>query len=121
MTMTPGDRGYRFVRGRVQRTVLGKKWFEFHLQHNFVIFVQRARWQQYFRYSPCGLDQANVVVRGWVSGKVSACERQLATRLCWSAVRYWATAMPLVCRGWPFSSIAVACFECLKRKTNGHC
>ena len=69
MTMTPKDRGYRFVRGRVQRTVLGKKWFEFHLQHNFVIFVQRARWQQYFRYSPFRLDQANVVVRGWVSGK----------------------------------------------------
>ena len=69
MTVTPKDRGYGFVRGRVQRTVLGKKWLEFHLARNFVILIQRARWQQYFRYSPCRLDQADVVVRGWVSGK----------------------------------------------------
>jgi micrococcal nuclease len=69
MTMTPKDRGYGFVRGRVQRIVLGKKWLEFHLARNFVILVQRARWQQYFHYSPCRLDQADVVVRGWVSGK----------------------------------------------------
>ena len=68
-TMTPKDRGYGFVRGRVRRTVLGKKWFEFHLARNFVILVQRARWQQYFGYSPCRLDRADVVVRGWVSGK----------------------------------------------------
>ena len=67
--MTLKDRGYGFVRGRVQRTVLGKKWFEFHLARNFVILVQRARWQQYFAYSPCRLDRADVVVRGWVSGK----------------------------------------------------
>ena len=68
-TMTPKDRGYGFVQGRVQRTVLGKKWLEFHLARNFVILIQRSRWQQYFRYSPCTLDQVDVVVRGWVSGK----------------------------------------------------
>ncbi len=68
-SLKTNDRGYGFFHGRVQRIELGKRWFKFYLDRHFVIYVARTRWQQHFNYPPCALDQAAVVVRGWVTRK----------------------------------------------------
>ena len=61
--------GYQFVRARLSRIELGKKWFAFAVEKDLVILVRRSAWKAGFSYPPGALDQASIAVRGWFSKK----------------------------------------------------
>ena len=61
--------GYQFVRARLSRIEIGKKWFVFSVEKDLVILVRRTAWESRFDYSPGTLDQARIAVRGWFSKK----------------------------------------------------
>ena len=61
--------GYQFVRARLSRIELGKKWFAFSVQKDLVILVRRSAWEAGFAFPPGALDQASIAVRGWFSKK----------------------------------------------------
>ena len=61
--------GYQFVRARLSRVEMGKKWFSFSAGKNLTVLVRRTAWASRFDYSPAALDQASIAVRGWFSKK----------------------------------------------------
>jgi len=61
--------GYQFVRARLSRIEMGKKWFAFSVEKDLVILVRRSAWEAGFAYPPGALDQASIAVRGWFSKK----------------------------------------------------
>ncbi len=61
--------GYQFVRARLSRIEMGKKWFAFSVEKDLVILVRRSEWEAGFAYPPGALDQATIAVRGWFSKK----------------------------------------------------
>ena len=61
--------GYQFVRARLSRIEMGKKWFSFSAGKSLTVLVRRSDWTSRFDYSPAALDQASIAVRGWFSKK----------------------------------------------------
>ena len=61
--------GYQFVRARLSRIEMGKKWFSFSAGKSLTVLVRRSDWTSRFDYSPAALDQASIALRGWFSKK----------------------------------------------------
>ena len=61
--------GYQFVRARLSRIEMGKKWFSFSAVKSLTVLVRRSDSVSRFDYSPKALDQASIAVRGWLLKK----------------------------------------------------